>query len=200
MPEIGEPDHPSRRQTQNIDPEYGELNLPSSFNIATIKAAGLSSVAELEKELRRGMCNDELVTVRNLLGAKALALKYKKNRIRGNNNVTRAEVALQNQSNQVARAQWRYNNSRNALFRLGISPTDSTTYLEMSRDDLKTLGSYLENDSLGVGQGYVSIPWIWRTSAVEGDDWQVMGKSYFRTVLQSVVLTLRPNSFANRMV
>ncbi|KAF8600187.1 hypothetical protein BDV93DRAFT_448090 [Ceratobasidium sp. AG-I] len=174
MPGVGEPDHPSRRQTQDIDPEYAELGLPSSFTISTIAAAALSSVADLEKELRRATCNDALETIRNLLGAKALALKYKKAGARGNGNVTRAETALQGQSDKVARCQWRYNNSRGALFRLGASPTDCTKYLEVTRLDLKTLSSYLEDDSRGIGQGYAAISWIWRTSAVQTDDWQVI--------------------------
>lgn len=175
MAGIGEADHPSRRQTHDTEPEFAEIGLPSSYTAETIAAAGLTSLAAAEKRLRRATCNDALATARNQLGAKALELKYKKANVRGDGATTRSEATLQEHSEKIARSQWRYNNSRNALIRLGMSSTDSTKYLEMTSSDLKTLKSYLENDSQELGQGYATISWIWRSSAIPTPGWQVIG-------------------------
>lgn len=179
MPGIGKADHPSRRTTQDLGPEYAEIGLPSSYAADTLAAAGLTSAADVEKKLRRATCNDALEITRNQLGVKAMELKFKKANVRGEGPTTRSEGVLQDHSEKIARTQWRYNNSRSALDRLGMSPTDSTKYLEMTKNDLKTLRSYLEDDSHGLGQGYAAISWIWRSSAVLTDDWQVIGTFRF---------------------
>lgn len=175
MPGIGEADHPSRRQTHDTEPEFAELGLPSSYTVETLAAAGLASLATTEKRLRCGTCNDALATARNQLGAKALELKYKKANVRGDGATTRSEATLQEYSEKITNSQWRYNNSRNALVRLGMSSTDSTKYLEMTSSDLKTLKYYLENDSQELGQGYAGISWIWRSSTIPTTGWQVIG-------------------------
>ncbi|EUC58285.1 hypothetical protein RSOL_246680, partial [Rhizoctonia solani AG-3 Rhs1AP] len=156
------------------EPEHTDLGLPSSFHPPTLSKAGLTSLADLEKDLRRGMCDDALESVRQLLGARALALNYKRRHVRGEVATTRAEAKLRDQNAKVAKVRWRYENSRDALFRLGFSDSDHRCYQLITVDDLRSLKSYLEDISRGVGQGYAKISWIWRSSATTNtDDWQV---------------------------
>lgn len=171
------PDHPKRSPVLSPDPEHSELGLPSSYLMSSLTACCYQQLAKQEAKLRRAVCNDSLQVVKNLLGAKALALKHKRKNLRGEGATTRAESALRDQNEKVSRAQWRYNHSRTALLRLSAAESDHTTYLELKRDDLKILKSYLEDDSRGLGQGYQSIPWLWRTRASSNDEeWQVEGK------------------------
>jgi hypothetical protein len=72
-----EPDHPNVLPPIDDEPEHLQLGLPSSFNAESILSSGLSSLAELEIELRRGMCDDALDSIRCFLGAKAVAVKFK---------------------------------------------------------------------------------------------------------------------------
>lgn len=201
MPGLGEADHPSRRPTENLGPEFAEIHLPSSYTATSLSAAGLSSMAGTERKLRRATCNDALETTRNQLGAKALELKYKKDNVRGVGATTRSEGVLQEHSEKVARSRSRYNNSRNALLRLEMSPTDSAKYLEMTKNDVKTLKSYLDIDSHGLGQGYAAISWIWRSSAALKDDWQAIGTFEYLIYLRLVHLNNKvTSSFEDGMV
>lgn len=159
------------------EPEHSDLGLPSSFTPPTLLAAGLISMAELEKDLRRGMCDDALESVRHFLGARALALNYKRRHVRGEVATTRAEAGLRAHSAKISKARWRYKNSREALKRLGFSDSDLRRYQILTAEDLRSLKSYLQDISRGVGQGYAAISWIWRSSATTHiDEWQVNGK------------------------
>jgi hypothetical protein len=171
-----EPDHLDISPPINNEPEHSQLGLPSSFSAHSILSSGLSSLADLEIDLRRGMCDDALDSIRCFLGAKAVAIKFKDQHIRGEIATTRAEVSLRAHSAKIAKARWRYDNSRAALIRLGAEATVLARYQEITVTDLKPLKSYLQDDSRGVGQGYVSIPWIWRNyDALNVDEWQVNG-------------------------
>lgn len=177
MGDIGPPNHPGRREVVSADPEYAELGLPSSYQVATLLENTLGHLKDAEVNLRRASCNDALQAVRNLLGAKALALKFKNRNIRGERSTTRAEAALRDHTEQVSRARWKYNNSRSALLRLSNEESDIKTYQLMRDDDTKLLQSYLKEDSRKLGQGYQSISWIWRSSAAENEEeWQVEGE------------------------
>lgn len=175
-----DPDHSSYVLVTDDEPEHAELGMPSSFSTETLLDAGLSSLAELEKELRRGMCNDVLDFIRQLLGARAFALNHKKRHVRGEGATTRAEDGLRAHSAKISQARWRYDNSRNALIRLGADPSDLHLYQAITTDDLRSLKSYLEEHSRGVGQGYASISWIWcRNITPDIDEWQVNGTKSF---------------------
>jgi hypothetical protein len=179
MSSMGEPDHPERRKVDSSDPEHAELALPSSYLKSSLETTSLLKLAELEAQLRRAVCNDTLQSLRNLLGAKAMALRWKKQNVVGERPTTRAEAALKVHNDKVERARWRYNNSRDALIRLGGPPSDIETYRVLKREDLKHLKDYLEFDSPALGQGYRSIPWIWRTAAIANEEeWQLGGEQY----------------------
>lgn len=167
-------DHPSYAPLIDDEPEHTDLGLPSAFASDTISEAGLTSLADLEKDLRRGMCNDVLDSLRQILGARAFALNYKKRHIRGEMATTRAEAGLRAHSAKISQARWRYDNSRDALIRLGASASDLHMYQAITADDLRSLKSYLEDHSRGIGQGYASISWIWyRSITADVDEWQV---------------------------
>jgi hypothetical protein len=180
MGECSDPNHPSLSFGQSVDPEEAELGLPSSYHPNTIKEEGLSQIAKLEAELRRAVCNDTLEVIRDLLGARALTLKYKNKNLRGEISTTRAEAALRAHTERIYKEQWKYNNSRQALLRLGATADDLKTYDELKKGDLVFLKDWMEVDSRALGQGFVTMPWIWtRHIDIVADDesWQAQGKS-----------------------
>ncbi|KAG8712931.1 hypothetical protein FRC08_013919 [Ceratobasidium sp. 394] len=169
-----EPDHPDCPMPVDGEPEHSELGLPSSFRQESIQTAGLVSLASLERDLRCAMCDDALDSLRRLLGVRAYALKYKDQHIRGEAATTRAQASLRAHSAKISKARWRYKNSRAALIRLGADATVLLRYQEITDPDLKSLKSYIEDTSRGVGQGYTSIPWIWMNhSDLNVDEWQI---------------------------
>lgn len=185
-----DPDHSSYILATDGEPEHIELGMPSSFSTETLLDAGLSSLAELEKDLRRGMCNDVLDSIQQLLGARAFALNHKKQHVRGEGATTRAEAGLRAQSTKISQARWRYDNSRNALIRLGADPSDLHLYQVITTEDLRSLKSYLEEHSRGVGQGYASISWIWcRNITPDVNEWQVNGKNPLEPNIFNLYLT-----------
>lgn len=184
MSQVDEPDHPDRNPPPDDALQSMDLCLPSSYRAETLAAAGLASLAELEQKLRRGVCNDALESVKRLLSARAVAFNKKQGKsggqVSGQIAVTRAKAEIHAHSAKISKARWRYDNSRNALIRLGASEEDSSIYLELKDDDLKPLKSFLDNNSRGVGQGYTAISWIWRNNAVPNvHEWQVNGRILF---------------------
>ncbi|KAF8594243.1 hypothetical protein BDV93DRAFT_421632, partial [Ceratobasidium sp. AG-I] len=122
---------------------------------------GLLKFAELEAELRRAVCNDTLENVRELLGARALTLKFKNDNMRGEKKITRAEGAMTAHTEKIKKAQWRYNNSRDGLLRSGATGEDLQVYRKLEKSDLTYLNEYLTGDSVSLGQGYKRLSWIW---------------------------------------
>jgi hypothetical protein len=103
MGDIGPPDLAGSNTVVAPDPEYAQLGLPSAYTIDTLKVHSLMDAAEVEVRLQRARCNDALKSVRNLLSAKALALKYKRKNIRGERSTTCAESALREHQEKVSR-------------------------------------------------------------------------------------------------
>ncbi|CAE6442510.1 unnamed protein product [Rhizoctonia solani] len=163
-------------------PEYSKLGLPTSYLTGTLKDHSLLELLELEIQLRRATCNDALRAVRHLLGAKALLLRYKRKNTSGERATTRAEKVMKDHQEKITKAQWRYNNSREALLRHSTADSDSKTYLEMKNSDLRRLDDYVE-ESKGLGQGYQSIAWIWRpanTPVEEAWEAETLKTEWFR--------------------
>ncbi|CUA77668.1 hypothetical protein RSOLAG22IIIB_12761 [Rhizoctonia solani] len=175
MGETDTPDHPKYAPSVDDAMNGAMVIMPSSYRPETLMSTGLSSLAELEGQLRRALCSDTLEIIRQTLGAKAFTLKYKNKHARGQGATTRAQAAINEQTEKLRQAKWRYTNSRNALLRLGLlSADDKDKYLELTDQDLKTLKSYIEETSRGVGQGHAVISWIWRTSVVKNkDEWEI---------------------------
>ncbi|KAG8682453.1 hypothetical protein FRC08_014944 [Ceratobasidium sp. 394] len=185
MGDCDEPDHPDRRVSEGANPEDADLGLPSSYLAKTMDRAGLRPLANLEGDIRRAECSDTLDYARDLLGARALTLKFKQANIRGEIRTTRAEAALRAHTEKIHQAQWKYNNSRDAMIRLGASQGDLTIYKRLEKSDLKYLKEFSEHDSRAPGQGHVAISWIWtgRTEAYKDEDtWlaQTMKVEWFR--------------------
>ncbi|KAG8750750.1 hypothetical protein FRC11_010091, partial [Ceratobasidium sp. 423] len=143
-----------------------DLGMPSSYKLETIKAAGLSSMADLEKELRRGMCNESLASVKRLLRARAKGFQNKRRHVRGREQTTRAEAGFRAQMKQVRQAGWRYSNSYEALKQLGLSESDERDYEDLLETDLVSLKSYYDDYATRQkGEKKPTMSWIWRTRA-----------------------------------
>jgi hypothetical protein len=186
MGQCSEPDHPDIKLGQSAEPEDAELGLPSSYRPDTMKEAGLNRLAKLEADLRRAVCNDTLEAIRDLLAAKALTLKFKNENLRGEIRTTRAESALRAHSEKIYREQWRYNNSRDALIRLGATAEDLKIYRRLEKGDLKYLREFVEKDSRAPGQGHAALSWIWsfRTEVFADEEgWQAQGESLIWSIL-----------------
>ncbi|KAG8771069.1 hypothetical protein FRC12_003872 [Ceratobasidium sp. 428] len=177
MVNIQEPDAPRYQKLLDEDLEEDDLDLgmPSSYMPATLETAGLSTLAELERKLRRGFCNDAIESVRRLLGAKAAAINYKKAQIRGQVAVTRAESRIQAHAEKIEKARWRYLNSRSALIKPVMTEADTIEYQDLVPDDLQSLKSHFEDYATQrVGHSQTKLSWIWRSSAAAvTDDWEV---------------------------
>ncbi|CCO35537.1 hypothetical protein RSOLAG1IB_11926 [Rhizoctonia solani AG-1 IB] len=98
MPDVAEldPDAPRFQAfyQEGEEREEVDLGMPLSFKPKTIKDAGLLSMADLEKELRRGMCNKSLALVKRQLRLRAKGMKHKHRHIRGREQTTRAEAGF----------------------------------------------------------------------------------------------------------
>ncbi|KAG9097028.1 hypothetical protein FS749_007238 [Ceratobasidium sp. UAMH 11750] len=174
MGSLGDPDHPEREQHTSPDVEYADLALPSSYITASLIAANCLHPPQVEAILRRAACEDALRVIRYLLGARSLALRYKRKNIVGEVRTTRAEQLLRDLRDKVDRARRRYDRSRDALLRLDLLALDHTTYQALGANDLKMLSDYLDTDSAGLGQGSQAVPWIWRVGTpADTENWQI---------------------------
>jgi hypothetical protein len=183
MQRVEEPDAPRvlRFHEELADDEAFDLGMPSSYDPKTIKSAELDALAEVERELRRGMCRESLESVKRLLGAKKAALQFKGRHVRNQVPTTRANAALKDQDVKIHKAQWRYMNSRHALVGLGFADTDSA-FEELEDDHLKPLTEYYADYAKRLGHGYDGAPgyegmsWIWKSSvAPNTEEWEILG-------------------------
>ncbi|QRV78856.1 hypothetical protein RhiJN_06871 [Ceratobasidium sp. AG-Ba] len=177
-------DEPERPRVQKIVEEDGEeknvdLGLPSSFSPETLASAGLSSLSDLEKRLRRGTCVDALQSVKRVLGARSATINFKNANVRGQIATTRSQSAIKVHNAKILKAQWRYENSRGALEALGMVQADRDQFLELRREDLKPLKLYYEEYAQNTGHGITSMSWIWRSEVAPNDKWQV--EEWFRS-------------------
>ncbi|QRV90347.1 hypothetical protein RhiJN_18365 [Ceratobasidium sp. AG-Ba] len=171
-------DEPDRPRMQKIVEEDGEeknvdLGLPSSFSPDTLASAGLSSLSDLEKRLRRGTCVDALQSVKRVLGARSATINFKNANVRGQIATTRSQSIIKGHNAKILKAQWRYENSRGALQALGMVQADQDQFLELRREDLKPLKLYYEEYAQKTGHGITSMSWIWRSEVAPNDKWQV---------------------------
>ncbi|CAE7184298.1 unnamed protein product [Rhizoctonia solani] len=189
MSDIAEPNlEQPRLQTFYEEGEEGEgidLGMPSSYDPAIVEGAGLSSMADLERELRRGMCNESLASVKRLLRARAKGFKHKQRHIRGKVQTTRAEAGFRAQMKQVRKAGWRYSNSYEALKQLGLSKSDKEDYEDLIETDLISLKSYYDAyANRQKGEKKPTMSWIWRTRAApntEDGDMDDLKTEWFRS-------------------
>ncbi|KDN36644.1 hypothetical protein RSAG8_10686, partial [Rhizoctonia solani AG-8 WAC10335] len=177
MEELEEPDHP-RLQHFHQEEAAVDLGMPSSHAHSRLESAGLATLVELERELRRAMCRESLETVKRLLGAKAAAKRFKEQNIRGQVANTRANVALKDHDTKIRGAQWRYNNSYTALVQLGVSESDAKLFKELKSDHLVPLAQFYKKyaETVGHGRGEHGLSWIWSSSAVPNTEDEVEGQ------------------------
>ncbi|CUA78467.1 Phosphatidylinositol 3-kinase VPS34 [Rhizoctonia solani] len=168
MPDVAELDVDKPRPQKFYGEKGGDVDLgmPSSYKPETIEAAGLSSMANLEKEIRRGMCNESLASVKRLLRVRAQGFKYKRRHIRGGKQTTRAESTFRSQMKDIKKAGWRYSNSYEALKQLGLSESDKRDYHDLLESDFTALKSYYDDYAKRKkGEMKPTMSWIWRTKA-----------------------------------
>ncbi|CEL56456.1 hypothetical protein RSOLAG1IB_11928 [Rhizoctonia solani AG-1 IB] len=173
MAGIGEPDHPEKEDVSKTSSHH-ELGLPSSYLKETIQGCGLNRVAALEGKLRRAACNEALHELRELLGLKTLALRWKRKNLSGKVATTRAEASLKVHQEKVVWAKAEYQQSWQALMQLRLNSDDPHTYRELKQEDIKNLKEYLEIESAELGDGIREIPWIWRAASIKNkEEWQI---------------------------
>ncbi|CAE6473742.1 unnamed protein product, partial [Rhizoctonia solani] len=174
--ELEEPDHPRIQRLYGED--TGEdLGLPSSYKRETLDAADLSSLVEVERELRRSICRDSLESIKRLLGVKAAAKRFQDQNVRGQVPTTRANATLKDHDLKIRKAQWRYNNSYKALVQLGASESDDKLFRELKSEHIVPLAQFYKKyaETVGHGRGQHGLPWIWTTSAVPNTEDEVEG-------------------------
>ncbi|CAE7088251.1 unnamed protein product [Rhizoctonia solani] len=175
MDGANEPDRPRLLSFYGKDAEKEEFDLamPSSYSAAAIESAGLTTLAAVEKELRRALCKESIECVKQLLGAKKATQNYKKKNVRGQVANTRANTILKDHDQKIGKAQWRYMNSRSALIQLGFSEADKQ-FEVLADKDLQPLVTYFAEYARSTGHGYSGISWIWKTSvAPNTKEWEV---------------------------
>ena len=177
MEELGEPDMPRIQRFYSENTE-DDLGLPSSYKSETLDANDFASLVEVERELRRSMCRDSLESVKRLLGAKAAARRFRERNICGQVANTRANSSLKDHDIQVRKAQWRYNNSYQALVQLGTSESDDKLFRELKSNHLVPLVQFYKNyaETVGHGRGQHGLPWMWTTRAAPNTEDEVEGK------------------------
>ncbi|KAG8703197.1 hypothetical protein FRC08_003013 [Ceratobasidium sp. 394] len=176
MPTLGDPDHPEFRPFTDEWTEGFHVVLPSSYAAETLQAAGLTSLIKVELRLRKGMCGDGIESAKRLLGVKDMTISHRNRNLSGEIATTRAQSAIHAHTAKVKKAQWRYENSRKVIIRLGATESDLDLYRELGDEDLQSLKSYLAEVSRGIGQGYTNISWIWRNGvAPNTEDWASEG-------------------------
>ncbi|CUA69229.1 Elongator complex protein 1 [Rhizoctonia solani] len=190
MADMDQPDSPRVQKFLEADDDDHwlqevDLAMPSSYKASTISQISLTSLSELEKQLRRAMCNEALEAVKKLLRSRTSKIKHKDQHIRGQVPNTRARGAINLDTGKVLKARWRYENSRTALVALGMNKEDESKYLELALDDLKPLKAYYDDYAKTTGHGYnLGVPWIWKSSAAPNTE---------DSDVEGIVLLIRPS-------
>lgn len=154
-------------QISSVDclrPENESLFLPSDLTIPHIKKLGLDSIAKTEYRIREGQAHDCLEEVRRCIQSYNHHIAAKAKTVHGQRHATRARVIVDNLVADIHKAADSYNNSRNALLRLGLDPAD-TILQNLPRTDL-----WAKNTALApnVSDSRREDPWFWHTSCPAG--------------------------------
>ncbi|KAG8793227.1 hypothetical protein FRC12_003444 [Ceratobasidium sp. 428] len=143
-------------------PEHAPLLLPSRLGDELVSTERSQRVRRIERELRR-------VSSYRAINRVKLALIEKKNaidalkKIRGETKRSRAQAAIDRITQRIDFGCWEYNNSYNALLKVGIPKLDDSVLEPMKDSDISGVITILSTDR-DLGEGYKELPWFWQVS------------------------------------
>ncbi|KDR67065.1 hypothetical protein GALMADRAFT_1359006, partial [Galerina marginata CBS 339.88] len=145
-------------------PEKERLLLPSDFQEACRIRLGLQSAARAEYEIREGRAHDCLDEVRRCIQTYNHHITIKANDVRGQRYATRARGIVDKLDADTQKAADTYNFTRNALLKLGLSPTDPVL------KPLLTNELWAKNAAMPpkLGDSRKEDPWFWHVACPDG--------------------------------
>lgn len=150
-----------------------KLYLPSDFTTLERTEYGLSSLAATELRLRQAQALDLIFKLHDLLRQKSSNIIFKKTHARGQGVNTRAESLIQEISGEIKKLMSLYNDSREAMNRLGLPPDDETFRL-LTTTDLR-MKDPTRYHALGDGSKVES--WIWTVGERrDANEWSIEGE------------------------
>ena len=140
--------------------EQVKLGLPSSFDEVERAQVGLTSLEEMEIELREGQANDALEALRACLAEKSLRFRTEVKPAKSQKTMTRAWDSINRADKQIKAAVRSYKLARSALEVLGASEHLLDQYKEIQKENLKMSRDIVEENR--VGQRSSELAWFWR--------------------------------------
>jgi hypothetical protein len=158
-------------------PEEVIIPLPSLFNEHTRLSLGISELARAEFTLRRGQAHDALAKLRMTIREYTRNVDFKRDHVRGQRAVTRAEGIIQKLEQERKQAAELYRCAYTALLRLGLASDDQS--LQPLLDSQLFMKDPTKPARLGDNRK--EDPWFWqvervRSSDIEDQDWVVESK------------------------
>lgn len=168
-------------------PEEAMIPLPSFFNEHTRLSLGIGGLVHAEYTLRRGQAHDALEKLRMAIREYSRNVDFKRDQVRGQRAVTRAEKLIQKLEQERKRAAESYRHAYMALLHLGLAPDDR------SLQPLLDSQLFMKNTTkpAQLGDNRKEDPWFWqvervRSSGIEDQDWVVESKRL--TVLEGALM------------
>ncbi|KAF4572398.1 hypothetical protein EYR36_006900 [Pleurotus pulmonarius] len=151
--------------TQAPEPEMEQLFLPSHFTTTEREKYGLTPLADIERQLRKGQANDTVQLLRlDISTGQKLALfrKSRANALVGVQRTTRNAQWMKKQKQDLAIHKATYTRARIAMIKLGM-PENDNDFPPLHDEDLATPNP-IERPILG--DGTRKTGWIWRAANV----------------------------------
>lgn len=158
-------------------PEEAIIPLPSLFNEHTRLSLGIGKLACAEFTLRKGQAHDALEKLRMAIREYTRNVDFKRDNVRGQRAVTRAERIIQKLEEERKQAAELYRRAYVGLLRLGLAPDDRS--LQPLLDSQLFMKDTTKPAQLGDNRK--EDPWFWqvervRNSDIEDQDWVVESK------------------------
>ena len=150
-------------------PEQLALHLPSTLTTLNGLTPELLQLARKELEIRKGLANDALHSLRLLLGKKSFQFRERLRPAVGKVQKTRAWAAITAVNTEISHYARVYALNRTAMIHLGITQAElADTYPELLPQDLVTSTAILQPNL--PGQSSQKLSWIWTHHLPSADD------------------------------
>ena len=162
-------------EAQNVEDEI--LLLPSELKPSQREFHWFDTLAQFEREIRKGQATDALSNLRLSLRYKDSLRKERKQIAYGNRNRTRASVLLERVAVLIDKRADTYRRARDALLALGMS-VDDTEFPHLAPEHVTLTLTYSPKE---LGSGTYTGSWIWEEgprgvlSDEEEDKWEEEG-------------------------
>lgn len=145
-------------------PDKWSLWLPSAVSDEVYARGCTMGLREKEARLRRGQAEDALHQIRRQLRVRMGMIHYKE-QVYGSGTgqvpTTRAQNLINSLTSKLNRLKARYRRAFKALERLDPQGDWRTSLRQLKDDDVRPPTSH---DRLVLGQGFMELSWIWRSS------------------------------------